>query len=146
MTEAELRESVLRNSKTIAVLGAHDDPDKAAYYVPEYLQRQGYDIFLVNSTKVGQTILGKPVMARLAEIETPIDMVDVFRRSEALPDHVDDILAMNPLPKAVWFQLGIVNDEVANILSRAGIVVVQNRCALADHQRFGIGKVGETQT
>jgi hypothetical protein len=141
MTKAEIRESVLRNSKTIAVLGAHDDPNKAAFFVPEYLQTQGYDIFLVNSTKAGQTILGKPVVATLSEIGTPIDMVDVFRRPEALPGHVDDILAMNPLPKAVWFQLGIVNDEVAKTLSEVGITVVQNRCALADHQRFQIGKL-----
>ena len=139
MTEAETREHVLKTSKTIAVLGAHHDPTKAAYFVPEYLQSQGYDIFLVNATKAGETILGQEVVATLAELKTPIDMVDIFRRPETLPGHVDDLLAMKPLPKVVWFQLGIVNDEVAKILSDAGITVVQNRCALADHQRFGIG-------
>jgi predicted CoA-binding protein len=137
MTEVE---TILRNSQTIAVLGAHNDPSKPAHYVPEYLQDQGYTIFPVNNSKTGEKILGSNVLGTLAEIDTPIDIVDVFRRSEALPSHVDDILAMNPLPKVVWFQLGIINNEVAKTLSEAGITVVQNRCTLADHKRFGIGR------
>jgi uncharacterized protein len=137
MTQAE---SILRASKTIAILGAHTDPAKAAYYVPEYLQSQGYEIFPVNAAKVGEAVLGSQVVASLSELTRPIDVVDVFRRSEALPEHVEDILSMKPLPKVVWFQLGIVNDEVAKTLAEAGITVVQNRCTLADHQTFQIGK------
>ena len=74
-----------------------------------------------------------------AELATPIDLVDVFRRSELLPGHVEDILAMSPRPRIVWFQLGIKHDDCAKILEAAGIVVVQNRCTLADHQRLGMG-------
>jgi uncharacterized protein len=130
-------ETILKTSKTIAILGAHSDPDKPAYYVPEYLQGQGYEIFPVNATRAGQTILGQEVVANLADVKIAIDIVDVFRRSEVLPEHLEDILAMNPLPKVVWFQLGIQNDEVASKLSQAGITVVQNRCTLAEHRRLG---------
>ncbi len=133
--------AILQASRTIAVLGAHDDPDKPAHYVPAYLKDQGYEVFPVNSQKVGQHILGQRVLSSLSELSTPIDLVDIFRRSEALPSHVDDILAMSPLPKVVWFQLGIQNDEVTQKLIEAGITVVQNRCTLAEHQKLGIGKL-----
>ena len=75
----------------------------------------------------------------LAELTTPIDLVDVFRRPEALMAHIDDILAMQPRPKVVWFQLGIRNDEAAKRLEDVGIVVVQNKCTLAEHQRLKLG-------
>ena len=79
----------------------------------------------------------------LAEIREPVDLVDVFRRSDAVMDHVEDILAMKPRPKVVWLQLGIKNDDAARILEAAGITVIQNRCTLADHQRLGLGAPGE---
>jgi predicted CoA-binding protein len=135
--DARLRE-VLTSSRRIAVLGIHTVPEKAAFYVPEYLHDEGYEIHGVNPTLVGETLFGQPVRATLAELP-PIDLVDVFRRPELLPGHVEDILAMAPRPKVVWFQLGIVNEDVAKILEAAGIVVVQNRCTLADHQRLGLG-------
>jgi predicted CoA-binding protein len=81
-------------------------------------------------------VLGHPVVATLAELGEPIDLVDVFRRPEAIPPHVDDILAVKP--KIVWLQLGIRNDQVAEVLERAGIEVIQDRCTLADHRRFGL--------
>jgi uncharacterized protein len=136
MTDLATAQAILKGSKTVAVLGVHPDPNKPAHYVPTYLQRQGYQIFPVNAQKVGQTLFGKTVLSSLSELQTPIDLVDVFRRSEALPEHLEDILSMNPLPKVVWFQLGIVNDEVAQKLTEAGITVVQNRCTLADHKRL----------
>ena len=77
--------------------------------------------------------------ATLAEIQEPVDLVDVFRKPELIPEHVADILAMQPRPKVVWFQLGIKNEEAAKQLEEAGITVVQNRCTLADHQRLGLG-------
>jgi hypothetical protein len=138
MLDARIRE-LLTNSPRIAVLGVHREPSKAAYYVPEYLHEEGYTIFGVNPTMVGETLFDQPVRATLAELQQPIDLVDVFRRAEQLPAHVDDILAMKPLPKIVWFQLGISNDEVAQRLEAAGITVIQNRCTLADHQRLGLG-------
>jgi len=131
--------AILTSSPTIAVLGIHREPEKAAFYVPEYLHDEGYRILGVNPTFVGQELFGEPVRATLAEIAEPVDLVDVFRRPDAIPAHVDDILAMRPRPKVVWFQLGIRNDDAAKILEAAGITVVQNRCTLADHQRLGLG-------
>ena len=136
--DARLRE-ILTSSPTIAVLGIHHEPEKAAFYVPEYLHEEGYRIIGVNPTLVGTELFGEPVRKTLAEIDAPIDLVDVFRRAELIPQHVEDILAMSPRPKVVWFQLGIRNDDVAHILEAAGITVVQNHCTLADHQRLGLG-------
>jgi uncharacterized protein len=127
---------ILQESKTVAVLGAHRNAEKPAHYVPRYLDSRNYEIFPVNPVFTGQEIFGKTVVSSLAELTTPIDLVNVFRRSETLPNHVAEILGMKPLPKVVWFQLGIQNDEVAEQLSSAGIEVVQNRCTLADHQNF----------
>jgi predicted CoA-binding protein len=138
INDSRLRE-ILTTSPTIAVLGVHELPEKAAFYVPEYLHDEGYRIIGVNPTYVGQTLFGEPVRATLAEIAEPIDIVDVFRRPEHITGHVEDILAMKPHPKVVWFQLGIKNEDAAKILEAAGITVVQNRCTLADHQRLGLG-------
>jgi uncharacterized protein len=136
ITKVEDVKRILQESKTVAVLGIHTNVSKAAYYVPRYLDSRNYEIFPVNPVFVGEEIFGKITVSSLTELTTPIDIVDVFRRSEALPDHVGEILGMKPLPKVVWFQLGIQNDEVAQRLSEAGIDVVQNRCTLADHQDF----------
>ncbi len=130
---------ILSSSPTIAVLGIHSQPDKAAYYVPEYLHEQGYRILGVNPRFADVAMFGERVRATLAEIGEPVDLVDVFRRPDQIPAHVEDILAMKPRPKVVWFQLGIRNDDAAKILEAAGITVIQNRCTLADHQRLGLG-------
>jgi predicted CoA-binding protein len=139
INDARLRE-ILTMSPTIAVLGVHHEPEKAAYYVPEYLHDEGYRIIGVNPRFHDQELFGERVHDTLAEITEPVDLVDVFRRAEQIPEHVEDILAMAPRPKVVWFQLGIKNDEVARILEAAGITVVQNRCTLAEHQRLGLGR------
>ncbi len=133
--------AVLRGARTIAVLGAHEDPVKAACYVPEYLHAQGYRILPVNPALAGRELWGERVRARLADIAEAVDVVDVFRRPEALPGHLDDLLAMSPRPRVVWLQLGIRNDAFAAALVAAGIDVVQDRCTLADHRRLGIGSV-----
>jgi predicted CoA-binding protein len=83
-------------------------------------------------------LFGEPVVARLADLKEPVDLVDVFRRPTALPDHLPELLALRP--PAVWFQLGIRNDAVARELEAAGIEVVQSRCTLADHRRFQLGR------
>lgn len=138
INDARLRQ-ILTTSPTIAVLGIHEEPEKAAHYVPEYLHDEGYRILGVNPVFAGAELLGAPVRATLAELTEPVDLVDVFRRSEQIPGHIEDILAMTPRPKVVWFQLGIKNEDAARILEAAGITVVQNRCTLADHQRLGLG-------
>jgi uncharacterized protein len=131
---------ILGRCSAIAVLGARDRPHQAGFYVPQYLYEQGYTVLPVNPTRVGQVLWGQPVVARLSDIGTTVDMVDVFRRSETLPEHLADFLSMSPLPQVVWFQQGIRHDVVAAELTRNGIEVVQDRCTLADHRRLGIKK------
>jgi hypothetical protein len=138
INDARLRE-ILTGSPTVAVLGVHKQPEKAAYYVPEYLHDEGYRVIGVNPEFTTETLFGEKVRATLSEIQEPIDLVDVFRRPEHIPQHIEDILAMEPRPKVVWFQLGIKNDEAAKVLEDNGILVIQNRCTLADHQRLGLG-------
>jgi len=138
INDGQLRQ-ILTTSPTIAVLGLHPEPERAAFYVPEYLHDEGYRIIGVNPQLDGQELFGEQVRKTLAEIGEPVDLVDVFRRAELIPQHIEDILAMQPRPKVVWFQLGIKHEEAARILEAAGITVVQNRCTLADHQRLGLG-------
>jgi predicted CoA-binding protein len=140
-TDAEIK-ALLGSARTIAVLGAHEAAGRPATYVPEYLAKVGYRVLPVNAQLAGKTVLDEPVRASLAELGTPVDIVDVFRRSEAIPAHLDDVLAMRPLPRVVWLQLGIRNDEVARKLVEAGIDVVQDKCTLAEHKRLGVGRVG----
>lgn len=127
---------LLAGTRTVAVLGASVRPHRAGYYVPRYLHGQGFDIYPVNPDYTGQELFGKPVLATLSEVPVPIEVIDVFRRSEHLLGHLYEILGLAPLPEVVWFQLGVQDDRVARRLSEAGIDVVQNRCMLADHQRW----------
>lgn len=137
MDDAAIRR-ILESTRTIAVLGAHDDPTKAACYVPQYLHRVGYRVLGVNPKLAGQQLHGAAVVATLAELGEPVDMVDVFRRAAELPAHLPELLAMQPRPKVVWLQLGIRHEGVAETLRAAGIEVVQDRCTLADHRRLGL--------
>ncbi len=141
LTRVEDIRRVMREYRTIAVLGAHPRPEKPAHYVPKYLHEQGYKILPVNPVYAGQTLWGEEVRANLGEVEEAVDIVDVFRLGELLPMHEGEILGMRPLPKVVWLQLGIRNDAVAARLVAAGIDVVQDRCLLADHRDMRIGPV-----
>jgi hypothetical protein len=106
-----------------------------AFYVPEYLQRAGYEVIPVPVYYPDATsILGQPVYRRVADIPGPVDLVVVFRRSQDVPPHLDDLLAASP--KAVWMQSGIRNEDAARRLAEAGIRVVQDRCAMIDHRRL----------
>lgn len=129
---------VLQRASVVAVLGASASPDKPAHYVPAYAAGKGYRVIPVNPGLEGQTLFGEPVRARLADIGQAVDIVDVFRRPELLPGHLEDILGMNPRPALVWLQLGIRNDDFAARLLEAGIEVVQDRCLLADHRALGL--------
>lgn len=133
--------AILKAARTVAVLGAHDDAARPAHGVPMYLINNGYRVFPVNGMKTGQAILGDAApaaVARLTDLTTPIDVVDVFRNSEAVAGHVDEILAMKPLPGVVWLQLGIRNDAAAETLRAAGIVVVQDHCMKVEHAKAGL--------
>jgi predicted CoA-binding protein len=128
---------LIRSSKRIAVLGIKPEKqaDKAAYYVPAYLKSAGVEIIPVPVYYPDvQEILGAKVFRRLADVPGTVDIVDVFRRPSDIPAHAQDILALKP--RAVWFQLGIRNDEAALALANAGILVVQDRCLMVDWKRF----------
>lgn len=132
---------ILRDARVVAVLGAHHEAGRPAFYVPDYLASMGYRILPVNPMLVGRVLWGVPTVARLTDLTEPVDLVDVFRRSEALPDHVDEILGMAPAPRTVWFQSGIRHDAVAARLAAAGLEVVQDRCTLAEHRGRGLPRV-----
>lgn len=128
---------LLAETKTIAVLGIKtaQQAGQPAFYVPKYMQSAGFKIIPVPVyyPEVEQ-ILGQPVYRKLADVPEPVDMVNVFRRSQDIPPHLEDILACKP--KSVWIQLGISHDEVARELAQAGIKVVQDRCLMVDHRRL----------
>jgi uncharacterized protein len=126
---------LLRGTKRIAVLGIKPETHSGqpAFYVPKYMASAGYEIIPVPVYYPEVTeIMGRPVYRTVNEVPGEIDLLNVFRRSEDIPKHTDDILAKKP--KAVWFQLGIRNDEVANKLAAAGIKVVQNLCLMVEHR------------
>ena len=128
---------LLTITRTIAVLGikTEEQSGQAAYYVPKYLQDAGYEIVPVPVYFPEATqILGRMVYRKLVDIPGDVDLVNVFRRPADIPQHVDDILAKKP--RAVWFQLGIRNDEAALRLAEAGIQVVQDRCIMVDHREL----------
>lgn len=128
-----LREFLLQ-ARTVAVLGAHPNPNKPAFYVPDYLGQRGYTLLPVNPAYAGQVLWGRKIVARLTDLGEPPDILDVFRRSEALPDHLEEILAARP--RLVWLQSGIIHDAFAETLRQAGIPVVQDRCLMVEHRRW----------
>ena len=133
-TDASVRE-LLENTKTIAVLGIKPETHayQPAFYVAKYMADAGYDIIPVPVYYPEVTeILGKPVYRDLGDVPGEIDLLNVFRRSEDIPKHTLEILTTKP--KAVWFQLGIRNDEVAERLAEAGIKVVQDLCLMVEHR------------
>ena len=124
---------LLGGMRRVAVLGIKTERQagQPAYYVPEYAQRAGLEVVPVPVYYPDVTeILGEKVYRRVQDIPGPVDLVNVFRRSEDIPPHVDDIIAKRP--KAVWFQLGIRNDDAAQKLVDAGIDVVQDRCLMVE--------------
>ena len=134
---AKIRE-LLSQTKTIAVLGIKTEAqaDQPAFYVPRYMHSAGFKIIPVPVYYPEVTeILGEHVYRKLADIPVEVDMVNVFRRPQDIPPHLEDMLATKP--KSVWMQLGISHDPVAERLAQAGIKVVQDRCLMVDHRRLG---------
>ena len=130
---------ILESAHRIAVLGIKPESRsfQPAHYVPRYLQEVGYEVVPVPTYYPDvRDILGQPVYREVAAVPGVVDMVNVFRRPRDIPPHVDDLIEKGP--DVVWFQLGIRNDEAAERLARAGIRVVQDRCTMADHRRFGL--------
>jgi predicted CoA-binding protein len=135
LTTKESIVELLRGTKTIAVLGIKPETHSSqpAFYVSKYMQNAGYDIIPVPVYYPEVTeILGEKVYRKLVDVPGDVDMVNVFRRPHDIPQHVDDIVAKGPT--SVWFQLGIVNDEAAERLAKAGIKVVQDKCLMVEHR------------
>ncbi len=124
-SDDEIRK-ILLETKTIALVGASPRPERDSHEVMAYLKSRGYRVIPVNPVCAGETILGERVRATLAEIDEPIDLVDVFRNSEAAGPVTDDAIAARA--KAVWMQLGVVNEPAAARARAAGLAVVMDRC------------------
>lgn len=121
-------DEILQKVHRIAVIGYSDRPDRAGHYVPAYLARNGYEIVGVNPRLAGHP----NVVSTLAEVQPPPDLVLVFRRSEDVPGHKEEVLQAHP--RYVWLQSGIRHDATAREWEQAGIGVVQDRCMLMEHQ------------
>jgi len=130
---------LLRSARTIAMVGASDRPDRPSNRVMKFLQGQGYRVIPVNPQITGEHVHGEYVWRELAQIGEQIDIVDIFRRPTAAGEAVDDAIAVGA--KAVWMQLGVINEEAAQRAEAAGLKVVRDRCPAIGIPRLGIAKV-----
>ncbi len=133
---------LLTGARTIAMIGASDRPDRASNGVMKFLQSCGYRVFPVNPNITGEHIHGEYVWRELSQIGEPIDIVDIFRNSEAAGEAVDQAIAVGA--KAVWMQLGVINPEAAGRAEAAGLKVVMNHCPKIEIARLGLPVVGES--
>lgn len=132
---------LLGSVKTIAIVGASQKDVRPSYFVARYLLAKGYRVFPVNPGVAGQVVLGQTVYGNLKDIPEPLDMVDIFRASDAAPAIVEEALALSPRPKVIWMQLGVRNDEAAATAEAAGLSVVMNRCPKIEYGRLS-GEIG----
>ena len=139
LTRDEDIKALLEGVRTIAMIGASDRPDRPSYGVMAMLQRHGYRVIPVNPQITGEHIHGEFVFRELAQIGEPIDMVDIFRRSIAAGDAVDEAIAAGA--KSVWLQIGVINEKAAARAEAAGLKVVMNRCPAIDIPRLGVAKL-----
>src|SRR3954451_15349047 len=132
---------ILKSAKTIALVGASNNPARPSWIVTKYLAERGYDVIPVNPGLAGQEILGLPVYARLADIPRPIDIVEIFRNSQAAGPITEEALALDPPPKVIWMQLSVRNDAAAAKAEAKGVRVVMNRCPKIEYGRLS-GEIG----
>jgi predicted CoA-binding protein len=125
-------QNILKTTHTIAVVGLSSEKSRAGYYVPAYLQRQGYRIIPVNP-HIDQ-VLGEEAYADLASVPEPVDLVLLFRRSQAVPPFVEQAIQIGA--KGVWMQSGIINRPAAQMAERAGLQVVMDACMFVEHRRM----------
>ena len=136
--DAEIR-ALLEQTRTIALVGASDRPDRASYGVMEKLQRHGYRVIPVNPQITGEHVHGEFVFRDLAQLGDPIDLVDIFRRSDVAGEVVDAAIAIGA--KAVWMQLGVIDNAAAARAEAAGLKVVMDRCPAIEIPRLGVAAV-----
>jgi len=139
----ELIKSVLRSTRTIAMVGASANDMRPSYFAMMYLLAKGYTIHPVNPAMAGKTILGQTVYASLSDVPAPVDMVEIFRASDAAPEVVRDVLDERERlgVKVVWMQLGVVSEEAAELARAAGLTAIMDRCPKIEHGRFS-GEIG----
>lgn len=128
--------SILQSVKTVALVGASANEVRPSYFVMKYLIDKGYEVIPVNPGLAGQQILGQTVYATLADIPKPVDMVDIFRNSDAAGPITDEALALSPKPRVIWMQLSVRNDEAAARAEAAGLQVVMNRCPKMEYGKL----------
>jgi predicted CoA-binding protein len=139
LTRDEDIAELLANARTIAVVGASDRPSRPSYGVMKFLQDHGYRVLPVNPQIAGEHVLGEFVWSELAQIGIPIDIVDIFRRPAAAGDAVDQAIFAGA--KAVWMQIGVINEDAAKRADAAGLKVVMDRCTKLEILRLGLPKV-----
>jgi len=140
--DAHLKD-ILKRTRRIAVVGVSMNPVRPSYYVARYLDLKGYDIVPVNPCHAGETLFGKQVVGALSDIDGAVDMVDIFRRSEAVPQIVDEALAVLPGLATIWMQIGVMHVQAAEKAEGRGMTVIQNRCPKIEYQRlFGELRMG----
>jgi predicted CoA-binding protein len=137
----DLIRSILNGVRTIALVGASNNPARPSYIVVKYLSERGYTIIPVNPGLAGQEILGLKVYASLKDIPVPLDMVEIFRNSTAAGPITDEALALDPLPRVIWMQLSVRNDEAAARAEARGVTVIMNRCPKIEFGRLS-GEIG----
>lgn len=139
--------TILKRTRVIAVVGVSMNPVRPSYYVARYLGLKGYTVIPVNPGHAGETLFGHKVRASLSEIAEPVDMVDIFRRSEAVPPIVDEALERFPQLQTIWMQIGVQHEEAAAKARARGVDVVMNRCPKIEYQRlFGELRMGGFNT
>jgi len=142
-----LLRKILTESRSFACVGVSPNPVRPSHYVARYLSLRGYRILPVNPGQVGREMFGGQTVARLSDITAPVDVVDIFRRSEAVPAIVDEALAHLPGLKTIWMQVGVTHPEAAAKAEAAGLQVIQNRCPKIEYQRlFGELRMGGFNT
>ena len=139
-SDAEIAE-LLGNARTIALVGASDRPERPSYGVMKFLQDWGYRVLPVNPQITGEHVLGEFVWREVAQIGVPIDIVDIFRRPDMAGEAVDQAIFVGA--KAVWMQIGVVNEEAAARAEAAGLKVVMDRCPKIEIPRLGVPRIAQ---
>jgi|TARA_R110000822_G_scaffold252185_1_gene378865 uncharacterized protein len=139
----ETLKKILTQTKRIAVVGVSMNPVRPSHYVARYLKLKGYQVVPVNPGHAGDTLFGETIVGSLSDIEGEVDMVDIFRRSDAVPGIVTEALDAFPRLGTIWMQLGVQHAEAAQLAEARGVTVIQNRCPKIEYQRlFGELRMG----